>query len=164
LRNTEQVALLPDDKTSGLHDRLLSPSAPPNDTGGPPELVGGGLLGGGVLGGGLLGGGVLGGGLTGGGPTRGLTEIAPAAPLRETEAAAGVAPITLETPAGTRLAAEEDKVTVMTATTPSEIGLALGPEIRHTNEPGLLAHCTVLALAVAEGPSLAEMATILPVS
>jgi hypothetical protein len=184
LRDTEQVALLPDVKTAGLHDRLLSPSPPPDDVGGPPEpvgggllggglleggvlgggLLGGGLLGGGVLGGGVLGGGVTGGGVTGGGPTKGLTEIAPVAPLEETAVAAGVAPIAFVTPTDTRLAAEEDNVTVMTATTPSEIGLAFTPEIRHTSEPGLLAHCTVLDAALAEGPGKASTATILFVS
>jgi len=179
LRDTEHVALLPDDKTAGLHDRLLSPRPPPDDVGGPPEPVGGGLLGGGLLeggllggglvggglvGGGLLGGGVLGGGVLGGGPTKGLTEIAPVAPLEETAVAAGVAPIAFVTPTDTRLAAEEDNVTVMTATTPSEIGLAFTPEIRHTSEPGLLAHCTVLAAALAEGPGKASTATMLLVS
>lgn len=189
MRDTEQVALLPDDKTAGLHDRLLSPSPPPDDVGGPPEpvgggllggglleggvlgggllgggLLGGGVLGGGVLGGGVLGGGVTGGGVTGGGPTKGLTEIAPVAPLEETAVAAGVAPIAFVTPTDTRLAAEEDNVTVMTATTPSEIGLAFTPEIRHTSEPGLLAHCTVLDAALAEGPGKASTATILFVS
>ena len=65
-------------------------------------------------------------------------------------------------PTVTRFAVEEDKVALMTSTTPFRIAVLLSPEIRHVYEPEAPRHWAVFTAAKLEGPGEALIATMLP--